>query len=209
MMRRSFTIIDDFLPEPDAVRADALKLNYPWIMKGTNFPGRNSAESYSIPGVMEQLSYIAGEHLMPASNTTHEHFRITLAEDVGNAGVHNDHNKWSAILYLSPGHSIESGTLFFQHKKTGMERAPLFDREAQAHGYRTGKEMCERVFWSQSLVEDAWTQTFQIPMRYNRLVFFNASYWHNAGQAFGDSLENGRLIYTLFYDPAGQPHGGL
>ena len=41
-------------------------------------------------------------------------------------------------------------------------------------------------------------------MRFNRLVLLQPNYWHTAGPGFGDSLENGRLIYLMFF-LRGQP----
>ena len=43
-----------------------------------------------------------------------------------------------------------------------------------------------------------------VPMRFNRLVLLQPHYWHTAGPGFGDSLENGRLIYLMFF-LRGQP----
>jgi len=42
------------------------------------------------------------------------------------------------------------------------------------------------------------------PMRFNRLILLQPHYWHTAGPGFGDSLENGRLIYVMFF-LRGQP----
>ena len=46
--------------------------------------------------------------------------------------------------------------------------------------------------------------TMRVPMRFNRLVLLRPWLWHTAGEAFGDSLENGRLIYLMFFASAGQ-----
>ncbi|MFQ5347644.1 MAG: hypothetical protein ACE5ED_07350 [Rhodothalassiaceae bacterium] len=36
-------------------------------------------------------------------------------------------------------------------------------------------------------------------MRFNRLVLLRPWLWHTAGPGFGNSLENGRLVYLMFY----------
>ena len=38
-----------------------------------------------------------------------------------------------------------------------------------------------------------------VPMRYNRLVLLRPWLWHTAGPGFGDNLENGRLVYLMFF----------
>jgi hypothetical protein len=45
-----------------------------------------------------------------------------------------------------------------------------------------------------------------VPMRFNRLVLLQPHYWHTSGEAFGDSIENGRLVYLMFF-MRGQPGG--
>jgi hypothetical protein len=46
-----------------------------------------------------------------------------------------------------------------------------------------------------------WTRYFLSPMKYNRLVIFNARLWHSHNYNFGNSLENGRLVQLFFFNP--------
>ena len=41
-----------------------------------------------------------------------------------------------------------------------------------------------------------------VPMRFNRLVLLRPWLWHTAGAGFGDRLENGRLVYLMFFAAA-------
>jgi hypothetical protein len=43
-------------------------------------------------------------------------------------------------------------------------------------------------------------------MRFNRLVLLQPHYWPTSGEAFGDSIEKGRLVYLMFF-MRGQPSG--
>jgi len=36
-------------------------------------------------------------------------------------------------------------------------------------------------------------------MRFNRLVLLRPWLWHTSGPGFGDSIENGRLVYLMFF----------
>jgi hypothetical protein len=47
-----------------------------------------------------------------------------------------------------------------------------------------------------------------VPMRYNRLVLLRPWLWHTAGPGFGETIEDGRLVYLMFFqkDPL-RPQG--
>jgi hypothetical protein len=48
--------------------------------------------------------------------------------------------------------------------------------------------------------------TMTVPMRFNRLVLQQPQYWHTAGPSFGDTVENGRLVYLMrFFLPGAAP----
>jgi hypothetical protein len=51
--------------------------------------------------------------------------------------------------------------------------------------------------------DSQWEMTMQVPMRFNRLILLRPWLWHTAGPAFGDSPENGRLVYLMFFRSAG------
>ena len=47
--------------------------------------------------------------------------------------------------------------------------------------------------------DSKWERTMQVPMRFNHLVLLRLWLWHTAGEAFGDGLANGRLVYLMFF----------
>src|SRR4028119_1334815 len=98
-MPSSILIVDDFLEDPEAFRAQALQLTYPELQGA--FPGRNSLERLVIPGLHEEVSRLLAEPLRPImKGLSHAKCRITLAKDKGRARVHTDPSHWSGILYL-------------------------------------------------------------------------------------------------------------
>lgn len=177
----------------------ALSMNYPHPDKQTTFPGRNTQQQLIVEHLDEQISRIVGEKLTPTPNTGHARCRITLADDKGRGHVHIDSSDWSAILYLSLQNDCKGGTEFFRHKRTGTEHAPITKEELKAQGYGSFKEMVEDIVGQDGNDPDKWEKTMTIPMRYNRLVILRPWLWHTAGPAFGDKLENGRLVYLMFY----------
>ncbi|HEY0180195.1 MAG TPA: DUF6445 family protein [Dokdonella sp.] len=200
-MPTSLIIVDDFLDNAAELRRAALRLTYPQL-EGA-FPGRNSLERVNIEGLAEQVSRIVGEPLRPISPLqSHAKCRITLAADVGRAKVHIDRAYWSGILYLSRPQDCRGGTEFFRHIRTGTDRGPIDARELAAMGYASIEDMHRDIIEKDSNDDSKWERTMQVPMRFNRLVLLRPWLWHTAGPAFGDTLENGRLVYLMFFASA-------
>lgn len=200
-MPTSMIIVDDFLDNASALREAALRLTYP-PQEGM-FPGRNSVERIQIEGLAEQCSRLVGEPLqaMPPPQA-HAKSRITLATDVGKAKVHVDAAHWSGILYLSSPEDCRGGTEFFRHVPTHTDRAPYNDAEATTLGFPSAKGMVDEILDRDSLDDTKWEMTQRVPMRFNRLLLLRPWLWHTAGETFGDTLENGRLVYLMFFASA-------
>ncbi len=199
-MPTSLIIVDDFLEPAHAqqLRDTGLGLTYP-DLPGP-FPGRNSLERINIEGLVPAVSRIVGEPLR-LLDPLHSHgkFRITLGADVGRAKVHIDQAYWSGILYLSRPEDCRGGTEFFRHRRTGSDRAPLDAAELAAMGYASMEAMHRDIIERDSTDDDAWELTMQVPMRFNRLLLLRPWLWHTAGEAFGDALQNARLVYLMFF----------
>src|SRR3546814_134791 len=82
---------------------------------------------------------------------------------------------------------------------TNTERAPYDDAELAAMGYASRKEMFSEVINRDGTDDSKWEMTMRVPMRFNRLVLLRPWLWHTAGPAFGDRMENGRLVYLMFF----------
>lgn len=197
-MPTSMIIVDDFLDNAQALREAALRLTYP-PQEGT-FPGRNSVERINIEGLAQQVSRLVGEPLeaMPPPQS-HGKSRITLAADKGKAKVHVDPAHWSGILYLSRPQDCQGGTEFFRHRATNTDRAPYNDHEAAALGFTSAKGMVDEILKRDGTDDSKWEMTHRVPMRFNRLLLLRPWLWHTAGENFGDTLENGRLVYLMFF----------
>lgn len=197
-MPTSIIIVDDFLDDPDPLRATALRLTYP-DQQGA-FPGRNSLERVAIEGLDRYASELVGEPLKASGpQLSHAKCRLTLASDIGRAHVHIDNSHWSGILYLSRPEDCRGGTEFFRHKATNSDHAPRNQAELDAMGFSDVAEMHRAIIERDSKNLDAWDQVMNVPMRYNRLVMLRPWLWHTAGIGFGDSVENGRLVYLMFF----------
>ena len=197
-MPTTLIVVDDFLQNARDLREAALRLTYPDLQGA--FPGRNSLERIEIDGLVPQVSHLVGEPLTLMSPLqSHAKCRITLAADKGRARVHIDPSYWSGILYLSRPEDCRGGTEFFRHRPTDSDRAPIDHAELAARGYASMEEMHREIIEKDSLDDSKWEPTMQVPMRFNRLVLLRPWLWHTAGEAFGDRLENGRLVYLMFF----------
>jgi hypothetical protein len=199
-MPTSLIIVDDFLENADELRRAALRLTYP-PQEGA-FPGRNSLERIEIGGLARKVSDLVREPLKVISPPqSHAKCRISLAKDEGRAKVHIDRGAhWSGILYLSRSEDCHGGTEFFRHRRTGTDHAPINETELAATGYSSYQEVHREIIEKDSNDDAKWELIMQVPMRFNRLILLRPWLWHTAGPAFGDSMENGRLVYLMFFE---------
>jgi hypothetical protein len=196
-------VIDDFLRNADEVRRQALSLTY---AIGGRYPGLNSAQKLRIEGLDQVISTLVREPVRApwTDDFSHGSCRVALALDEQQARIHIDQSHWSGILYLSRPEDCRGGTEFFRHKRTGTDRVPMEEKSLRAAGYSTYEELQKDILDKDALDRSKWEHTMTVPMRFNRLVLLQPHYWHTAGPGFGDSLENGRLIYLMFF-LRGQP----
>ena len=196
-MAVSLIIIDDFLAKPEVVRERALGLNY----EGQGaYPGRNSIERIKIEGLEEEVSSIVREGLCePNPLESHGKCRLTLASDNEPGRIHVDPSFWSGILYLSRPEDCEGGTEFYRHLPTGTDEVPRTIEDINAFGYASSAGMSHEILEKDGRDRSKWELTMTVPMRFNRLVLLRPWLWHTSGPGFGDSIENGRLVYLMFF----------
>ena len=194
----AFIVIDDFLRKPEEVRAKALGLKY--AVQG-RYPGLNSTEKINIQGLDQAISAIVREPVRApwTDDFSHGSCRIALASDHQAGRIHIDQSHWSGILYLSRPEDCQGGTEFFRHIRTGTDRVPMDSESLEAAGYSSYKGLQHDILDKDALDRSKWELTTTIPMRFNRLVLLQPHYWHTSGPGFGDSLENGRLVYLMFF----------
>lgn len=191
-------VIDDFLQQPEAVRAKALELTY--AVSG-NYPGLNSIEKIKVQGLGQAIASLVNEPLEApwGSGVSHQSCRLSLASDKDPARVHIDPSHWTGVLSLSRNEDSHGGTQFFRHRRTGTDHAPATKEEMAAMGYESFADLDADILQKDSLDPAKWEQTLSVPLRFNRLILIQPHYWHTAGPGFGDSIENGRLVYLMFF----------
>ncbi len=196
-MHQSLIVIDDFYPDPEAVREAALGYAYPEGSGPRTFPGRNSRQKHLPQGMDQAVSQVIGARVAgdPNPETTHGKFRITLAADASRYLVHADPTllDWVGVVYLNPPEQARGGTAFFRHKGLDSDRTPLTREELAAYGPSSVSELLRQ----EGNDPDKWEHTMTVPMRFNRLIIYRPWLWHSSCAAFGGSLEDGRLIQLM------------
>lgn len=191
-------VIDDFLNNADAVRAEALTLDY--RVEG-RYPGLNSVQRVNIGGLDQVISALVREPVraMLDEDGSHGKCRVSLASDDEPGRIHVDQSHWSGILYLSRPEDCQGGTEFYRHVPSNTDRVPMTAEALKAAGYESYDEMRAEILDKDALDRSKWELTMSVPMRFNRLVLLQPHYWHTSGPGFGDSVENGRLVYLMFF----------
>ena len=69
-------------------------------------------------------------------------------------------------------------------------------------GFGSYDEMHRAIIEKDSLDDSKWERNMSVPMRFNRLLLLRPWLWHTAGPGFGDRIENGRLVYLMFFASA-------
>ena len=199
----SFFIIDDFFDNPMDVRKRALAMTYAPPDPQQNYPGRMSAKPMLWPNIDQMFSSFVSEPLVGNTEKLHGYFRITYGNDTGGSDIHIDtNNVWAGVLYLTLPEHCKGGTEFYRHRKFGTEHAPMKPEDLKAYGASNHMEAMTKVFAGRGKDRGNWERTMVLPMKFNRLVLFRSWYWHTAGESFGDTPENARLVQLFFFNTA-------
>jgi len=179
-------IIDDFLPDPESVRAAGLCANYiDW--NGPDGEVYKRIAIAEVPGLREGIEKAMGPVEMLGMG-----YRLNFNGELPNAAIHSDMG-WgthAAVLYLSEG---EGGTAFWRHRRTGASRIEQGDLALFEH---------VRHDWDDA---DKWDQIALAEMKLGRCIIYESAMFHSRWPfaAFGDDAKTGRLVAVAFFTPEG------
>lgn len=202
-------VIDDFAPDPDALRAAAI---------GTRF----AAAAHYYPGTRAPLSadYLptqrpliaaalaqafdaqAGFHLIDASFSlvTRTPAALTIGQRLPHCDAHAP-ERIALVHFLSPDRT--DGTAFFRHRATGFEtideaRAPEFNRRLAAE-LRESERPAGYIDGDTALFE----RVALVGARYNRALLYRSFLLHSGAITPAEPLSpdpaTGRLTITAFF----------
>lgn len=196
------TVVDNFLNNPDEVRAFALRQQYRFCHEIKDidyvFPGSRTTDLFDLDKKL--YAEICKKFVSIFHNTEHDvmrwavttSFQIVTAE-YGQGVIHSDHNTiMAAVLYLTPDAPLEAGTSLFKKNKTFDEaqyQQALEDNDAR---FKKGEIMMDTAYHSM------FDEIVRVNNVYNSLIIYEGDIHHCANQFFGDTPENGRLAQVFF-----------
>jgi len=186
--------IDNFLANPLNERQRALKSTYRTI-------DHNGVKYRGISLLNEQSNVKRIEHHLGLKfhNPT-VMYRRYLANEKNETFIHSDVliGTFTGILFLNLPEHCKGGTAFWRHRVHGFSHHEDSNGLAK-RGLKDTKELWGSVY-QDGFDESKWEMTEMIPMKFNRLILFWSPRYHSRYpmQAFGDSIETGRLVKVFF-----------
>ena len=176
----TYFVIDDFYENIDEIRKIAL--DQPFDDVG-NYPGGRT-KSFASEELKQRFEIIIGKKITYWPEQYNGSFQITNKDNV--SWIHRDKTNYSVVIFLTPNAPINSGTILYSHKASGL-RCASNDKE-------------EELLSNDSSNDDAWNQIDIIGNIYNRCLIFNGKTTHKSNVYFGDTKDNSRLTQTFFFD---------
>lgn len=196
------TIVENFYENPDAIRKFALSQEYIFCSQRKNleyvYPGGRTKDLVDLnPSLHEQIckKVISVFHnseydtMRWAISTNFQSVTHEFAEGV----IHTDQNTiFAAVLYLTPGAPLNSGTSLFKKNKN-------FDKKK----YEQALKDSDTKFRSGEIVMDTsyhsmFDEIVRVNNVYNTLILYEGRHFHRANKFFGNNLKNSRLSQVFF-----------
>jgi len=186
--KRAF-IIDNFYEDPYSVRKYALEQEF---FDDEGYVGKRTRTTHFFPGIKETFEDIIGDKI-----TAWEEYGMNGRFQNNVAGErlvwHCDHQRWAAMVYLTPNAPPSCGTSTFMHKETRIHHNDQMTWGQDGTGYKVfpAKTWCDGTPYEKV---DTFGNIF------NRLVIFDGGAIHAANEYFGSDLEDSRLWHMFFFD---------
>jgi len=196
--RRCLVVIDDFLSDPLEARRWALEQTY---YTPDNALGWRSERSRVFPGTMPALRRYFGKQttVLPSriygpNGTVYPSFDRGRRAEM--PGVHYDEpeDSYLVLIYLTPNLPADCGTSLWEHKRTGLTRAPVRADEKRLEA--TCDDLADELK-RDTVRRSRWTEIDRVGYRFNRAVVFPAYSLHSATNHHGSTLRNGRLYQLV------------
>lgn len=178
-------VVDDFLADPDGVRAIALQQSF---VKMHAAGLRTVQQFLHLAPYREEFERLLGSPVCNwDDNDANGRFQCCLASDA--VPYHSDSQSMAGVLFLTPDAPIKAGLSLLRSTTSGLRRR-VKDPDLMRATFGEGAEFDL----------DRWETVDRVGNVYNRLVLFDAHLCHGATAYFGDSVHNGRLFQNFFFN---------
>ena len=185
MLTPQLMVVDDFLDDPDGVRAVALRQPF---VKMHSAGLRTEDQFLHLAPYRQRFEALLGRRLTNwDDNTANGRFQCCFASDA--IPYHSDSQSYAGVLFLAPNPPMDAGISFFQGRRSGLRRR---DKDASLMALTFGIDA--------EFDRSRWIEVDRIANLYNRLVLFDAHLAHGASAYFGDRLDNARLFQNFFFN---------
>ena len=193
----AFHIVDNFYTDPDSIRQMAINSEKEESTQG-NYAGVMTHNAFLTQEHLDILGHLLNHKVTQSTPFTGK-FRFTKMNEVGTQDIHFDPGDnnccFAGVCYLSPNVPDNTeGTVFWRHKRTGLEGIPRTQEGLDKHEFGDLKTFLD----TEGVDYSKWDKVLTVPFKYNRIVLFRPWLFHSPGTSFGDTIENCRLIQTFF-----------
>lgn len=195
-------IEENFYKDPNEIRYNALQMS---IKNHSYHPGMRSPWFVN-KEAHDKIVKIIGSEIFPTGdcytfqfNTENDaswvHSDVLPRELIKDSIIGRVH--WAAVVYLTPDAPIDAGTVLYSDKKYNKRNVKdiLFDNSLN----RSKAEQIIYELSNNGSDRSKWNEETKIGNKYNRIIIYDASYYHQAIRYFGNSKENCRLIQVFFF----------
>lgn len=185
MQKPQILVLDEFLDDPDSVRAVALQQPF---VKMHSAGLRTEASFLHLAAYRDAFERLLNRPLWNwDDNAANGRFQCCFASDA--VPYHSDSQSYAGVLFLTPDAPPSAGLSFFRGRLGGLRRRSN-DAEKMMLTFGGGAEFDH----------SRWEELDRIANFYNRLVLFDAHLAHGASAYFGDRLDNARLFQNFFFN---------
>lgn len=181
----AIVVVDDFLPDPNAVRAHALTQSFE--AQNEYFKGKRTKTAFRSPDLRSAFEKLLGRRIVRWDEYAFNGvYQVCTPTDP--VVYHTDQQTHAATIYLTPGAPPDAGLALYRSRKYKTRRPERLEDD-----YLTD-------FFGGFYDSTKWELIDRIGNVFNRLVLWDGSLVHAAASYFGKGLEDGRLFQMFFFD---------
>lgn len=187
--------IDDFLPDPNAYRAEAVRQKF-YDIRGPD------GEVYKniVVRPTNEFDALLSEKLKRPVTAGYSLLRVNFDGEMPNNSVHSDngYDRFAAVLYLNTPEQCRGGTAFWRHKEFGWTNWPT-EQQVRQTCQKPAKVYAKLAASYNN--PDAWEMVHLAEMKFNRIILYPTTVFHSRWPwaAWGKTVDDARLIWVSFF----------